>query len=288
MSQVNVGILGTGNIGTDLLVKVLRSDKLNCVIFSGRNLSSIGSEFGRGLGVNISDRGVEAFFEPLVSCDVIFDATSASAHVKNYPRLKTLGGFVIDMTPAHIGEFCVPALGVNNHKRHKNVNMVTCGGQAAIPLAKSIISSLDKIPDYVETISTIASLSAGPGTRSSLDEYILATELGLKKFTNVKKAKALINLNPAHPPITMQTTVMISCEHPNMNTVTKNVEKCIANMQTYVPKYCLSVPPVYDKNRQCLIAGVRVEGRGDYLETYAGNLDIINCAAIRVAEQLFA
>tara|TARA_B110000977_G_scaffold200519_1_gene291361 strand:- start:7727 stop:8593 length:867 start_codon:yes stop_codon:yes gene_type:complete len=286
MRPINVGILGTGNIGTDLLLKVQKSQKLQCTLFSGRNLFSNGMKIGKKLGVAVSDQGVDAFFHASAPFDVIFDATSASAHSKNHNRLEKLGALLIDMTPAKIGDFCIPALGLDYYERGQTLNMVTCGGQASIPLIKFITDALGIVPEYAETISTIASLSAGPGTRNSLDEYIQATQLGIKQFTGAKEAKALINLNPATPPITMQTTVMIKCEAPNMTSVTKNVEKCLAIMQSYVPKYNLAFPPVYDENRECIIVGVKVEGNGDYLPKYAGNLDIINSAAIHVAERL--
>ena len=286
MRPINVGILGTGNIGTDLLLKVQKSKKLQCTLFSGRNFFSKGMKIGKKLGVEVSDEGLDAFFRVSAPFDVIFDATSASAHSKNYKQLKKLGALLIDMTPAKIGEFCVPALGLDIYERGQSLNMVTCGGQASIPLIKSVTDALDSVPDYTETISTIASLSAGPGTRNSLDEYIQATQLGIKQFTGVKEAKALINLNPASPPITMQTTVMIKCEAPNMINVIKKVEECVTLMQNYVPLYNLAVPPVYDVNRECVVVSVRVEGNGDYLPKYAGNLDIINCAAIYVAERL--
>lgn len=286
MSKINVGILGSGNIGTDLLIKILRSKKLNCTIFAGRNLSSPGMHLAKKLGVNVTDKGIDAIVNCQDPCRIIFDATSAAAHKLNYPKLQKLGAFIIDMTPANMGELCVPSLSTNYLKNCNYINMITCGGQTAIPLAKAITNSFTVLPKYVETISTISSLSAGPGTRSSLDEYISTTELGLKTFTNVQKAKALINLNPANPPITMQTTLMISCEAPNMTLINKNVNDCIESIKSYVPGFQLIVPPVYDENRKCLITGVKVEGLGDYLPKYAGNLDIINCAALRVAENV--
>lgn len=286
MQKINVGILGTGNIGTDLLFKIQRSNTLNCSLFSGRNLSSKGIKIANKLGVNVSDQGIEAFFNELTPCEIIFDATSAASHLKNHKKLKELDALLIDMTPAQLGDFCIPVLGNRYYKKGQEVNMVTCGGQASIPLIKAITDSLDEAPEYAETISTIASLSAGPGTRGSLDEYISTTQLGIERFTGIKEAKALINLNPAVPPVTMNTTVMIKCDPPNMVKVSAAVENCIVKMQAYVPNYNLSLKPVYDANRRCIIAGVRVEGRGDYLPKYAGNLDIINCAAIYVAEQL--
>jgi acetaldehyde dehydrogenase (acetylating) len=284
MKKVQVGILGSGNIGTDLLMKIQRSETLNCDMFSGRSLISPGMKLAQNLGVNVSDRGVEAFTDGRNSCSIIVDATSAGAHKSHYQKLKKLGVFIINMTPANIGKLSVPSLDVSTFAYCDTVNMVTCGGQAAIPLASAIANSFFDLPEYIETISTISSLSAGPGTRNSLDEYISTTERGMKLFTKVKRVKALININPAHPPITMQTTVMVKCENPEMKLVHQNVNDCIEKIKSYVPGYHLTLPPVYDKNRMCLVVGVRVEGLGDYLPKYAGNLDIITCAALRVAE----
>ena len=286
MKRVNVGILGTGNIGSDLLLKVQRSSKLHCTLFSGRNLSSKGMELGKKLGVPVSDEGADAFTDGSRHFDVIFDATSATAHLKNHELLKKQRTLLINMTPAKIGDFCIPALGSANHEKGQTVHMVTCGGQASIPLVKFIVDALPFVPEYAETISTIASLSAGSGTRNSLDEYIQTTQLGINEFTGIKDVKALININPANPPISMKTTVLIKCEQPNMTKIENCLNECVSIMQTYVPNYKQVVSPVYDKNRGCLIVSVKVEGFGDYLPKYAGNLDIINSAAIHVAEQL--
>ena len=282
MNRLKVGILGTGNIGTDLLVKIQKSELLECVMFSGRNLLSPGMKKALDLGATVSDRGIEAFKS--CDCELVFDATSAKSHLIHAKMLKDLGIFVVDMTPAKVGVLCVPSLRLESALKGYNVNMVTCGGQASIPLANAISEACDTELDYIETVSTISSKSAGPGTRANLDEYIATTELGLKEFTSARKTKAMINLNPASPPIDMQTTVMARVVSPDMARLKRSVEAMVTRLQEYVPGYKLVLPPTYDKETSRIISTVRVTGLGDYLPAYAGNLDIINCAAIQVAE----
>lgn len=283
IKKIKVGVLGTGNIGTDLLMKIMRSEYLDCVMFSGRNFSSPGMSKASSLGVKVSDEGIAAFDKEERICDVVFDATSATAHLENSKIFAKHGIFVIDMTPAKLGEMCVPEIDVEKIMEEMNVNMITCGGQASIPIAHAISLSVGKI-EYIETVSTISSKSAGPATRDNIDEYIDATEKGLIKYTGAISAKAMININPASPPINMQTTVMVKLSKPDMQIITKNVHETVASISKYVPGYSLVLAPVYDETTQRLIVTVKVQGVGDYLPKYAGNLDIINCAAIRVAE----
>jgi acetaldehyde dehydrogenase (acetylating) len=283
IKKIKVGILGTGNIGTDLLIKVMRSEFLECVMFSGRNFSSPGMSKASSLGVKVSDEGIGAFNKEERICDIVFDATSAAAHLENAKLFKRLGIFVIDMTPAKVGVMCVPEIDVEDIITEMNVNMITCGGQASIPIAYAISQAVGEI-DYIETVSTISSKSAGPATRDNIDEYIDATEKGLQKYTGAKSAKAMININPASPPINMQTTVMVKIVKPDMTKVLEKVNNTVKNISEYVPGYSLVFSPVYDELTERLIVTVKVQGVGDYLPKYAGNLDIINCAAIRVAE----
>lgn len=282
MQKIKVGIIGTGNIGTDLLIKIQRSAYIECNIFAGRNLSSAGMIKAVGMGVRVSDRGIDAIIENPELCDIVFDATSAANHLIHAPILKDMKKFVIDMTPAKIGTLCVPAVNLEEAVKSDNVNMITCGGQASIPIAYAI-SQVHEGLEYIETISTISSRSAGPATRINIDEYIAATEKGLQKFCGVKETKAMLNLNPAKPAIDMQATVITELENPNMEKITTEVKKMVSVIQNYVPGYELIVEPTYDMGR--LLTTVRVQGLGDYLPKFAGNLDIINCAAIAVAER---
>lgn len=279
--KLRVGIIGTGNIGTDLLIKIQRSPYLECTLFTGRNLASSGMSIAASMGIRLSDQGIDAIVNEPNLCDIVFDATSAKSHLIHAPILEKLGKFVIDMTPAKIGTLCVPAVNLEEAAKSRNVNMITCGGQASIPIAYAITRVHSEI-EYIETVSTISSRSAGPATRINIDEYIETTEKGLRVFSGVKEAKVMLNLNPANPAIDMQTTVMVEIENPNLKQITEEVEKIVKKIQRYVPGYTIVVAPTYDHNR--LLITVKVQGLGDYLPKFAGNLDIINCAAIEVAE----
>ncbi len=283
--KARVAILGTGNIGTDLLIKVMRSNTLQCTLFVGRNFRSEGMQKATTLGVNISDRGLDAIVQQADDIDMVFDATSAVAHHEHWPVLHGLGKIVIDMTPAKLGELCVPAINSEEilGSRSANINMVTCGGQASIPIAHAIAAVHEGI-EYIEVASSIASRSAGPATRGNLDEYIETTEEALCKFTGAKQAKAILILNPARPPIDMQTTIYAKIRNPRMAEIHRSVDSMMKRITAYVPGYQLIVPPTIEGGK--VMMTVKVLGNGDYLPRYAGNLDIINCAAIGIAETI--
>ena len=280
--KLKVGILGTGNIGTDLLIKILRSDLLECVAFVGRNLNSIGMRKALELGVPISDKSIQAFTSGFFDVDLVFDATSALCHKKHAPLLKEMGIVAIDMTPSQVGDLCVPAINLIDCVDSNNLNMITCGGQSSIPIAYILKKSAPSV-DYIEVVSAISSNSAGPGTRANLDEYIKNTEQGLKYFTGCEEVKAIINLNPAKPNIEMQTTIFAKSDRCDLDKVTIAINECVTRIQKYVPGYRLVIGPVFESGR--IMVMVRVSGLGDYLPSYAGNLDIINCAAIAAAEE---
>lgn len=283
--RVRVAILGTGNIGTDLLVKAMRSEILECTLFVGRNLRSEGMQKASQLGAPISDRGIDAIVQQAEDIDIIFDATSAVAHQEHWPVLQRLGKTVIDMTPAKVGEFCVPAINTETiiGGGVQNINMITCGGQASVPIAKAIGAIHDDI-EYIEVASSIASRSAGPATRGNLDEYIETTEQALISFSGARQAKAILILNPARPPIDMQTTIYAKIDNPDLPAIRASVEAMVRRIVQYVPGYQLIVPPTVEGNK--IMTTVKVRGNGDYLPRYAGNLDIINCAAISIAERI--
>lgn len=276
-----IGIIGTGNIGTDLLIKSLRSPNLEPVIFMGRNFNSPGMLRARSLGVPVSDKGIQYIEENPVSVDLVFDATSARDHIRHADILKKLGKLVMDLTPAKIGKLCIPAVNLKECLNEQNLNMVTCGGQASIPIGYAIGLTHPKV-EYIEVVSSIASRSAGPATRVNLDEYIETTEKGLKLFSGAKSSKAILNLNPAEPCINMQTTIFAKVETPNLNALKTEIQQILPKIQKYVPGYELILGPIFENGR--IVVMVRVKGLGDYLPEYAGNLDIINCAAIQMAE----
>lgn len=281
MKRLRTAILGSGNIGTDLLIKVLRSPYLECGAFIGRNLSSQGMSKAVKLGVTVSADSIGYIEKNPDSCDLVFDATSAVDHLKHAPILKRLGKITVDLTPASIGLMCAPAVNINEALSSNNINMITCGGQASIPLAHALAQAHKNI-DYIEVISSIASRSAGPATRRNLDEYIHSTEQGLKHFSGCRQTKTILNLNPAQPCINMQTTLLAKVENPDMGEYKKRLDDVVKQVRRYVPGYEVIFGPVVENGR--VVVMVRVRGLGDYLPAYAGNLDIINCAAIAVAE----
>ena len=283
LGKLNIGIIGSGNIGTDLLIKSMRSDFITCTLFAGRNLNSLGMKRAITLGVPISDRGIEAIVNRPEICDLIFDCTSAQAQVEHWAILKKLGKIVIDMTPAKLGALCVPAINAEQclSEGIHNINMITCGGQVSIPIAYAISQVHPEI-EYIEVASSIASRSAGPATRYNLDEYVETTQAALHKFSGAKKTKAILILNPAVPPIDMQTTIYAKITNPDIAQIRTSVLKMVEKISQYVPGYQLIVQPTLDGER--ITTTIKVLGAGDYLPQYAGNLDIINCAAISIAE----
>ena len=280
--KINVAILGSGNIGTDLLIKIMRSPHLTCTAFIGRNLFSPGMMKAQALKVHVSSEGIRYIEQNPSCCDIVFDATSSHAHAEHAPILAKLNKFVIDLTPAKIGTMCVPVINMDDAVFENNVNMITCGGQASAPIAHAIALTHKEV-HYIEVVSSIASRSAGPATRLNLDEYIHTTEHALKVFSGAKTTKAILNLNPAHPCINMQTTIFAKVKNPDIEKLNTVVNDIVAQVQKYVPGYELIVNPIMENDR--IVVMVRVKGLGDYLPEYAGNLDIINCAALAIAEK---
>jgi len=282
MKKYRVAIIGSGNIGTDLLVKVLRSQYLDCVVSVGRSQNSHGMAKAIALGVPYSDQSIQYIIDHAEEIDLVFDATSAKDHMIHAPILKELGVKVIDLTPARLGRMSVPAVNIKECINELNINMITCGGQASIPVAYAI-GKIHSDIEYIEVVSSIASKSAGPATRLNLDEYIATTESGIKIFSGAKQAKAILNLNPAIPCIDMQTTIFAKVLNPNIEALNIELLKIVQLVKTYVPGYQIIIGPLYENRR--IMVMVRVRGLGDYLPEYAGNLDIINCAAIAMAEE---
>jgi acetaldehyde dehydrogenase len=280
--RLKVAIIGTGNIGTDLIIKVMRSRYLECGAFIGRNLSSAGMIKVSLLGIPVSAEGIDYIIKNPVCCDLVFDATSARCHLEHAPILKRLNKIAIDLTPAKVGLMSVPSVNMADSLAESNVNMVTCGGQASIPIAYAI-GQIHQNVEYVEVVSSISSRSAGPATRQNLDEYINTTEFGLKEFSGAEHTKAILNLNPADPCVDMQTTIFAKVRNPNTKELDKLLTKIVAKVKSYVPGYEVILGPIVEDKR--IVIMVKVRGLGDYLPAYAGNLDIINCAAIAMAEE---
>lgn len=285
--KINCALIGSGNIGTDLMYKLQRSEILNPLWMVGIDPASDGLKRAKEKGLKTTHEGVDAML-PFIEEDgikIAFDATSAYVHEDNNNKLKAKGVKVIDLTPAAIGPFCVPSVNMQEllEKDTQNVNMVTCGGQATIPMVAAI-SSVQEV-EYAEIIATISSKSAGPGTRANIDEFTQTTSLSIEKVGKAKKGKAIIILNPAEPPLMMRDTVhCLTKDEPNKEAIIKSVNEMIKNIQKFVPGYKLKNGPVFDGNRVSVY--LEVEGLGDYLPKYAGNLDIITAAATNIAEQM--
>lgn len=280
--RVKVAIIGTGNIGSDLLHKVERSPFLRCGLFTGRNQDSEGIRRAKQMDVTVSYDSIHAIEKNPECCEIVFDTTNAESHMIHAPILKKLKKFTIDLTPSRMGVLCVPSINSAEALMSDNVNLITCGGQSLIPIAKAIC---DVHPDttYIEAVGSIASRSAGPGTRANIEEYLQTTARALESFSGVLRAKAILILNPAEPPVLMRNTLYAKIPNPNIEELTAKINETVSAIKAYVPGYRLAAGPIIEKGSVMVM--VEVVGQGDYLPTYAGNLDIITCAAVRVAEE---
>ena len=279
--MINVAVIGTGKIGVDLLFKINRSKILSCVLFAGRSPNSEGLKIAQQLGVPVSHMGIDAVLR-LKNLDIVFDATSAQAHIQHWKILKETGVRVIDMTPSRLGRSVVPAVNMLEIKSLQHINMISCGGQSSIPIINAV-SDVVKELEYVELVSSISSKSAGMATRINLDEYIDNTESAILEFSKAVRSKVILILNPAEPPVNMQTTISFQIKNPPMDLIIEAVKIRVDKVREYVPGYELLLEPrQVDGDR--VVVMLKVEGAGDYLPKYAGNLDIINCAAVSVAE----
>jgi acetaldehyde dehydrogenase len=282
MEKIPVGIIGPGNIGSDLMYKVMKSRHLELRLMAGI-VESEGIQRAASLGFKTSLEGVDAVAaDPAIQ--VVFDATSAKAHLHNAAVLKAAGKIAIDMTPAAVGPYVAPSVNLDSLAGEANFNLITCGGQATVPIAHAINRVADAA--YVEIVSCIASRSAGPGTRANIDEFTETTARSLRVVGGADRGKAIIVLNPADPPLMMTNTVYALVKNPDAEAIVRSVNDMIREVQAYVPGYRLRLPPEIDGDRVTVI--VEVEGAGDFLPPYAGNLDIINQAAVAVAEKLAA
>ncbi|MFH1541282.1 MAG: acetaldehyde dehydrogenase (acetylating) [Elusimicrobiota bacterium] len=282
MKKVKVGIIGTGNIGTDLLIKIQRSEFLECGIFAGRNHDSNGIKKAESMGVRTSYDSVKAIENDPTCCEIVFDTTSSKVHLYNAPILKKLKKYTIDLTPSQVGKMCVPAINLDECLNLDNVNLVTCGGQATIPVIFAIMK-VHPETEYIEIVASISSKSAGPGTRANIDEFTQTTMDAITQFTGVKKAKAIIVLNPAEPPVLMHNTIYAKIENPDIDKLQFEIMSIVKKIQRYVPGYKIKLGPVAESGRVTTM--VEVVGLGDFLPKYSGNLDIITCAAVNVAEE---
>lgn len=282
---VRAAIVGSGNIGTDLMYKLLRSEHVEPVWMVGIERDSEGLSRAREQGLKTTHEGIEGLI-PHVEEDGVrlaFDATSAYAHQQNVRQLNEARVVVVDLTPAALGPFCVPVVNIEAHvnKREMDVNMVSCGGQATIPIVAAV-SAVQPV-EYAEIVATVASKSAGPGTRKNIDEFTRTTARGLEAVGGAKRGKAIIILNPAEPPLIMRDTIhCLTVDEPRAEEVRASVERMVDRVQEYVPGYRLKHDIVIDGNRVSVFA--EIKGLGDFLPEYAGNLDIMTSAAAQTGD----
>ncbi|EON93175.1 acetaldehyde dehydrogenase [Marinobacter lipolyticus SM19] len=283
--KLKAAIIGPGNIGTDLLMKMQRSEWIEPVWMVGIDPESEGLKRAGEMGIKTTAEGVDGLLPHVLEDDirVAFDATSAYVHAENSRKLNELGVVMVDLTPAAIGPFCVPPVNLADHAKNleMNVNMVTCGGQATIPMVAAV--SQVQAVEYGEIIATVSSRSVGPGTRKNIDEFTRTTAGAVEKVGGAQKGKAIIIINPAEPPLIMRDTVHCLVEgEPDQAAITESIHAMVKEVQKYVPGYRLVNGPVFDGKRVSMF--MEVEGLGDFLPKYAGNLDIMTAAGLRTAE----
>lgn len=285
--KIKAAILGSGNIGTDLLYKARRSEWLEPACVAGIDPASEGLKRTRSLGIHATAEGVDGLL-PHVEEDgirIVFDATSAHAHHENARKLAPLGVVMIDLTPAALGPYCIPPVNMEAVPAGcTNVNMVSCGGQATVPMVFAV--SRVQAVEYAEIVATVASRSVGPGTRQNIDEFTRTTAAAVERIGGAERGKAIVIINPADPPLVMRDTIhCLTAGEPDQAAITASIHAMVEEVRRYVPGYRLKNGPVFDGRRVSVF--LEVEGLGDFLPRYAGNLDIMTAAAVRTGE-LFA
>lgn len=291
--KLTAAIVGSGNIGTDLMVKLQRSEWIELRYMVGIDRESDGLRRAWEAGLEVSSDGVDWLLAQPELPDIVFEATSAKAHLRNAPLYERAGIQAVDLTPAAVGEFVVPSVNFLAEGNRPNLNMISCGGQATIPIVAAVGRAAEV--SYAEIVASIASRSAGPGTRANIDEFTLTTAEGVERVGGAEHGKAIIILNPGDPPMIMRDTVF--CAVPadaDRDAIEKSIEEMVAQVADYVPGYRLMAEPQFDEldggpaGTQRVAVFLEVEGNGDYLPPFAGNLDIMTAAAARVGEQVAA
>lgn len=287
MAKIKCAIIGSGNIGSDLMMKLLDSEVLEVTALIGIDAESEGLKRAEKYGVKAISNGIDGLVENPELADIVYEATSAKAHLHNSKILKDLGKKAIDLTPAAVGPFLVPSVNLKEEEvpQLDNVNMVTCGGQATIPMVKAV-SDVLKV-DYAEIVASISSMSAGPGTRQNIDEFTVTTANALREVGGAEESKAIITLNPADPPILMRNTIHMQTSgsaEAEKEEILKSLDAMVEKVQSYVPGYRYKAEPVVKDN--IVTVSVEIEGNGDFLPKYAGNLDIITAAAVKTGEMI--
>ena len=279
--KIGVAIVGSGNIGTDLMMKLVDHPRLDMRLMVGIDPNSEGLALAKQMGYEATSESIEGFKKHHEMVKIVYEATSAKAHIANAPLYKELGKIAIDLTPAAIGPYVVPYVNIGDVLDETNVNLITCGGQATIPIVNAV-SKVTRVP-YAEIVATIASKSAGPGTRQNIDEFTQTTATGIVRIGGAERGKAIIILNPADPPIMMRDTIYCQVEEMDREAILGSIHDTVKRIQTYVPGYHLRIDPIFYEDR--VVVTVEVQGAGMFLPEYAGNLDIMTAAAVEVGDQ---
>lgn len=283
MGKAKAAVIGSGNIGTDLVFKLLRSDCIEPRWLVGIDPQSEGLRRARELGLQTGVEGPGPLLEGAERPELIFEATSAAVHREHAPAYAAAGIVAIDLTPAAIGPYVVPPVNLDEHKEEMNLNLVTCGGQATVPLVHAV-ARVARV-EYAEIVASVSSASAGPGTRANIDEFTRTTARALEVIGGARRGKAIIVLNPADPPMIMRDTIFCSLPSgADRSAVTASIQEMLEQVRAYVPGYRLTAEPQFAEDRVEIFA--EVEGAGDFLPPYAGNLDIMTAAATRVGEHV--
>jgi len=281
--KIPVAILGSGNIGVDLLFKIMRSNHLYCRYFVGRNKNSRGISIAKKMNIHTSSNSIDFLLENEASFEVVFDATSATDSIEHATKLQQLNKIIINLTPAKMGKYCSPFLDMESISHEKILNMVTCGGQASLPIISAIKNVCGSLK-YIEVVSSIASKSAGPATRRNIHEYICNTEEAIKYFSDCHDVKVILNINPALPEVTMKTSIMVSVADVELRDIKREVIHCCNNIKKFFSGYELAVEPT--RKDGYIFIMVKITGVGDYFPSYAGNLDIVTALAVLAAEKI--
>ena len=288
MKKATAAIVGSGNIGTDLLAKLMRSAAVEPRYMVGIDPDSDGLRRAERQGLETSADGIDWLLGQRELPDLVFEATSAKVHRANASRYRDAGILAVDLTPAAVGPYVVPPVNLHEHLGEENVNLITCGGQATIPIVHAV-SRVAPVA-YGEIVATVASASAGPGTRANIDEFTKTTALGVEVLGGSRRGKAIIILNPADPPIIMRDTIFCAIRaDADQARVAESIADMVAEVQSYVPGYRTTSAPQFDPlpdGRVRVAVFLEVEGAGDFLAPYSGNLDIMTAAATRVGEEL--
>ena len=279
--KIPVAIIGSGNIGTDLMLKLEDHPRLEMRLMVGIDERSEGLALAKQMGYATTAEGSEGFKRHHELAKIVYEATSARAHVANAAMYRDLGKIAIDLTPAAVGPYVVPYVNIGDVLDEPNVNLITCGGQATIPIVNAV-AKVTRVP-YAEIVATIASKSAGPGTRQNIDEFTQTTATGIVRIGGAERGKAIIILNPAEPPIMMRDTIYCQVEEMDREAILGSIHETVERIQSYVPGYHLRVDPIFYDDR--VVITVEVQGAGMYLPDYSGNLDIMTAAAVEVGDQ---